>query len=142
MAYGFRETKEILIRKMTSIEYKDAGSVLNGHILFLYRGGRDVKTSVFGENSVTSNENAVIFDRDNQAAFDTLRRMLDDKMNQYNSSQQAVMQTGPSYLDELKKLAELRDAGIITSDEFYNPRTYRKSVRKQKGGPLRDLLSF
>ena len=118
MAYGFRGTKEILIREMTSIEYKDAGGMLNGHILFLYRGGRDVKTSVFGDNSIASNENAVIFDRDNQAAFDTLREMLNDKIEQYNNPQQVVMQAGPSYLDELKKLGELRDAGVITSDEF------------------------
>ena len=118
VTYGFRGTKEILIREMTSIEYKDAGGVLNGHILFLYRGGRDVKTSVFGDNSITSNENAVIFDRNNQAAFDTLRGMLNNKMNQYNNHQQVVIQTGPSYLDELKQLAELRDAGVITSDEF------------------------
>ena len=103
---------------MTSIEYKDAGGVLNGHILLLYRGGRDVKTSVFGDNSIGSNENAVIFDRNNQEAFDTLRQMLNDKMNQYNNPQQVVMQTGLSYLDELKKLAELRDTGVLTSDEF------------------------
>ena len=100
LTYGFRGTKEILIREMTSIEYKDAGGVLNGHILFLYRGGRDVKTSVFGDNSVASNENAVIFTRDNQVAFDTLRGMLDDKMDQYNNPQQVVMQTGQTYLDE------------------------------------------
>ncbi len=118
IAYGFRGTKEILIREMTSIEYKDAGGVLNGHILFLYRGGRDVKTSVFGDNSVASNENAVIFTRDNQVTFDTLRGMLNDKMDQYNNPQQVVMQTGQSYLDELKKLAELRDSGVITSVEF------------------------
>ena len=118
MTYGFRGTKEILTREMTSIEYKDAGGVLNGHILFLYRGGRDVKTSVFGDNSIATNENAVIFERNNQVAFDTLRQMLNDKMNQYNNPQQVVMQTGPSYLDELKKLAELRDAGVLTSDEF------------------------
>ena len=118
LAYGFRGTKEILIREMTSIEYKDAGGMLNGHILFLYRGGRDVKTSVFGDNSITSNENAVIFDRDNQAAFDTLREMLNDKIEQYANPQQVVMQAGTSNLDELKKLAELRDDGVITSDEF------------------------
>ena len=118
VTFGYRGTKEILIREMTSLAYKDAGGVLNGHILFLYRGGRDVKTSVFGENSITSNENAVLFDRNNQAAFDTLRGMLNDKMGQYNNPQQVVIQTGPSYLDELKKLAELRDAGVITSDEF------------------------
>ena len=118
VAYGFRGTKEILIREMTSIEYKDAGGVLNGHILFLYRGGRDEKTSVFGHNSIVSNENAVIFDRDNQVGFDTLRGMLNDKMDQYNNPQQVVMQTNSSYLDELKKLGELRDAGVITSDEF------------------------
>ena len=118
IAYGFRGTKEILIREITSIEYKDAGGVLNGHILFLYRGGRDEKTSVFGGNSIVSNENAVIFDRDNQVAFNTLKGMLNDKMNQYSNPQQVVMQTSSSYLDELKKLGELRDAGVITSDEF------------------------
>ena len=56
LSYGFRGTKEILIREMSSIEYKDAGGMLNGHILFLYRGGRDVKTSVFGNDSIASNE--------------------------------------------------------------------------------------
>ena len=118
LTYGFRGTKEILIREMSSIEYKAAGSVLNGHILFLYRGGRDVKTSVFGDNSIASNENAIIYDRANQQAFDTLREMLNDKIGQYHNPQQVVVQPTSSYLDELKKLAELRDAGVLTSEEF------------------------
>ena len=77
-----------------------------------------MKTSVFGDDSIVSNENAVIFDRDNQAAFDTLREMLNGKMDQYNNPQQVVVQAGPSNLDELKKLAELRDAGVVTDEEF------------------------
>ena len=118
MAYGFRGTKEIFIREISSIEHKDAGKVLNGHILFLYRGGRDVKTSVFGEDSITSNENAVMFALEQQPPFDTLRTMLDERIEQYHNPQPVQAPSGQSPLDELKKLAELRDAGIVTDEEF------------------------
>ena len=116
--YGFRGTKEIFIREISAIEYKDAGGVLSGHILFLYRGGRDVKTSVFGDNSIASNENAVMFIIDDQPAFDTLRTMINDRMEQCHKPQQVQIQSAPSNLDELKKLAELRDAGVVTPEEF------------------------
>ena len=116
--YGLRGTKEILISEMTSIEYKDAGGVLSGYILFLYRGGRDVRSSVFSEDSITNNENAIVFIKESQPAFDTLRSMLNDKLEEYRKPQQVVVQQEPSRLDELKKLGELRDSGIITGEEF------------------------
>ena len=110
--------QEIFFRDISSIEYKDAGRVSLGHILILYRAGSDVKTSVFGDNSIASNENAVMFIIDDQPAFDTLRTMINDRMEQYHKPQQVQIQSAPSNLDELKKLAELRDAGVVTPEEF------------------------
>ena len=118
VTYGLRGTKEILISEISSVEYKDAGSVISGYILFLYRGGRDVKSGIFSENSITNNENAVVFVKESQPAFDNLRAVLNERLEEYRRPQQLVVQPASSRLDELKKLGELRDSGIITDDEF------------------------
>lgn len=118
VSFGFRGTKEILISEISSIEYRNAGSVLSGYILFLYRGGRDVKSSAFGNDSITNNENAVMFVMGAQASFDTLRGMLDEKMEDRRRPQQVLVQSDQSPLDELKKLAALQDSGVITEAEF------------------------
>jgi hypothetical protein len=96
---------------------------LNGYILFLYRGGRDVRSSIFSDDSITNNENAVMFIRESQSAFDNLRQMLNDRIEHYRNPQPIQSQSGQSPLDELKKLAELRDDGVITSDEFDREKT-------------------
>jgi hypothetical protein len=113
-----RGTKEILISEMSSVEYRDAGSVLNGYILFLYRGGRDVRSSIFSDDSITNNENAVVFVRDSQPAFDTLREMLNQRLEEYHRPQRVVVQAEHSPLDELKKLGELKASGVLTEEEF------------------------
>ena len=119
VTYGLRGTKEILISEISSVEYKDAGSMLSGYILFLYRGGRDVRSSVFSDDSITNNENSVMFIKESQPAFDTLRSMLNDRLEEYHKPHQVVVvQQESSRLDELKKLGELRDSGVITADEF------------------------
>jgi hypothetical protein len=97
--------------------------MISGYILFLFRGGRDVKSSAFGNDSITSNENAVMFTRESQPAFDNLRQMLNDRIEYYRNPQPIQSQSGQSPLDELKKLAELRDSGVITSEEFDREKT-------------------
>ena len=116
--YGFGGTREILISEMSSVEYRNAGSILSGYILFLYRGGRDVKSSVFSDDSITNNENAVMFIQESQPAFDALREMLNERLEEYRQPRQVVVQQESSRLDELRKLGELRNAGTITNEEF------------------------
>ena len=118
VTYGLRGTKEILISEMSSVEYRNAGSVVSGYILFLYRGGRDVKSSIFSDDSITNNENAVMFVKDSQAAFDTLRETLNKRLEEYHRPQQVVVQAETSSLDELKKLGALKDSGVLNEEEF------------------------
>ena len=118
VTYGFRGTKEILISEISSVEYRNAGTIVSGYILFLYRGGRDVRSSVFGDDSITNNENAVMFIPEAQPAFDTLREALNMRLNEYRQPQQVVVQAETSSLDELRKLGELKDSGVLTEEEF------------------------
>jgi len=48
-----------------------------------------------------------------QPAFETMRKRLDDKMKNPTYASGT-----PSNLDELEKLASLRDKGIVTEEEF------------------------
>ncbi|MYC29708.1 MAG: hypothetical protein F4X65_06420 [Chloroflexi bacterium] len=118
VTHGVRGAREILISEISSVEYRDAGSLVNGYILFIFRGGRDSRSSILGDDAIGHNENAVVFERKSQPAFDTLREMLNHRLDEYRQPQQVVVSAPQSSFDELKKLGDLREAGLISEDEF------------------------
>jgi hypothetical protein len=103
---GLGGDKEILIKRISSIQFKKASFLAYGHMAFTFDGGQDVNRSLFDENGVT-------FNSGQQADFLKLRTAIEDRMN---SLQDSGKQT--SELDELEKLASLRDKMIITESEF------------------------
>ena len=117
ISFGFRGDKEILLQEITSIGWKDPGIAV-GYIHFGYRGGHDpINTGVFSGSNIVNNENAVIFAQQHQADFKKFRKVLEGKRAEINRPQATTTST-LSPMDELKKLAELRDMGVITSEEF------------------------
>ena len=118
-SFGFRGDKEILIQEITSIGWKEPGFT-TGYIHFGYRGGQmPVRTSVFADDSIVNNEDAVIFTEEHQPDFERLKKLLEERRAEINRPQViTAVAEGPSPMDELKKLAELKEMGIVTEDEF------------------------
>lgn len=135
LSFGYRGMKEIILRDISSIGWKEPSPPTNaGYIHFGFQGGRDpVATeilprvlsgglikpagSIREDNPIWSNENAVVFTPGHLIEFQNFKHLLD----QYRAEIQSPNLTAaaaPSDLDELKKLAELKEMGIVTEDEF------------------------
>lgn len=109
MTHGLKGDKEILISHISSIQFKKANFFMNGYIQFAFVGGLEAKRGIF---EGTRDENTVMFNMDQQPAFEKLRNELQKRI----SSKQLA--NNLSSMEEIEKLASLRDKGIVSEDEF------------------------
>ena len=110
IGHGLKGDKEILVSHISSIQYKRAGEFINGYIQFAFVGGQETKRGIF---DATQDENSIVFRLSQQPAFDAIKAEIERAMT--------APQAGPapaSALDELAKLASLRDRGILSEEEF------------------------
>ena len=106
--------KEIPVRSITAIEFKEAGWLANGRIQFSIQGEVGHKG---GAVSAVSDENTLIFTKGQQDGFVQAKKLIEELMAKAEQpTHQIVNQV--SSADELKKFAELRQQGLITEEEF------------------------
>lgn len=110
LTQGLKGDKEILISQISSIQFKNAGPFVNGYIQFAFVGGQEAKGGAF---QAVSDENTVMFRQSQQTAFEAFKAELEKRIHAPRSQASA-----PSNLDELEKLASLRDRKIISEAEF------------------------
>lgn len=64
----------------------------------------------------------MMFEGETRADFATLKRLVEERMAAYRttpySPAQPAAAAGPDLLDQIRKLAELHAAGILTDEEF------------------------
>ena len=70
LCHGFDGTKTIFLRNLTAIQFKEAGSVTNGYIQFIFPGSEEDKGGFF---SAARDENTVFFNKAQQPAFEDLK---------------------------------------------------------------------
>lgn len=70
LCHGFDGTKTIFLRKLTAIQFKEAGNMTNGYIQFIFPGSLEDKGGLF---SATKDENTVMFNKEQQPEFEKLR---------------------------------------------------------------------
>lgn len=113
--------KRIPLSSITSVQIKPAGALVNGYIQFSLPGGNE-KRATFGRQTLDAaeDENSVIFTKAQEPQFIKLRDAIESAMVARSNPQVHVAPqiSSTSKLDELKKLAELRDSGVLTEDEF------------------------
>jgi hypothetical protein len=116
LSYGIKGNKEILIKTITSIQFKSAG-ILNGYIQFSFSGGKD---NTGGILDAAGDENTVFFTKKQQPAFEKLKSIIEEKIEALNNNNNSQAQQAflVNVADEIKKLAELKDSGILTEEEF------------------------
>lgn len=112
MSQGIKGDKEILVSQISSIQFKKANAFVNGYIQVAFVGGQEAKGGIF---QGVNDENSVMFRVGQQPAFEALR---DELQRRIYSKVQGNSQ--PSPMDELEKLASLRDKGIVSEAEFQN----------------------
>ena len=109
LCHGYKGDKEILLGHISSIQFKKVGGAANGYIQFAFVGGQEAKGGAF---QAASDENSVMFTEPQQPAFERIKAAIDERIATLANGHAA------SSLDDLERLAALRDKGIITEDEF------------------------
>lgn len=103
-----RGDKTIPYRSIAAVQLKKAG-LTAGYFQLTLIGGSDAKGGLF--QSVTD-ENTVNFYHGSNKKFEEAKRLIEERINGSSTVQPR------SPLDELEKLAALKDKGILTDEEF------------------------
>lgn len=114
LAHGLKGDKEIFINQISSIQFRKAGALTNGYIQFAFIGGSEAKGGML---QATTDENTVFFNQKNEDDFSAIKYMIEDRIHQLKKMDRIDYKKGLS-LDDLEKLAELKEKGIITEEEF------------------------
>ena len=109
MVHGLKGDKDILLSKIGSIQFRKPGLFSNGYIQFSLAGGNEAKGGIF---DAVSDENTVMFKARQQQAFIDIKEAIE------KIQMRAEEPASTSKLDELAKLASLRDKGIVSEEEF------------------------
>jgi len=88
--------KEISLSQISTIRFKEAGSIAHGYIQISY-----------------TDENTIMFDAEQEPSFASIKEEIDKRMEKSKKDTRRS-----SDLDDIEKLASLRVKGIITDDEF------------------------
>ena len=109
--------KELQIDQISGIQWRDAGLMWLGHIQFTLIGGST------DSRPATRDENALQFDKAKQPAFEVVRATVDRLMNEAREARRPLRPPEPvapvaDIPDQIRKLADLRDAGILSTAEF------------------------
>lgn len=78
MCHGFDGTKTIFLRKLSALQFKEAGNMTNGYIQFIFSGSSEDKGGLW---SATKDENTVMFNKEQQPQFEELRDIIIAKMD-------------------------------------------------------------
>ncbi|MEA2676077.1 MAG: hypothetical protein QOJ81_218 [Chloroflexota bacterium] len=116
MTKGFQKgDKDVWIDQIAGIQWRNPGSLWLGHIQFELIGGSTAA------KTASEDENAVMFDSSRREAFERVKVEVEQRMRAIRLERTRPAAAAAPQVDipdQIKKLAELRDAGIISADEF------------------------
>lgn len=114
MTQGLKGDKEIQIKQISSIQFKKASALTNGYIQFSFSGSKEDKGGLF---DATQDENSVMFSKKQMPEFEKAKELIETQINSFHSIPSQQMPSS-DVADQIKKLADLRDSGILTEEEF------------------------
>jgi hypothetical protein len=111
--------KRIPLASITAVQWKPAGTFVNGFIQFTVGGGNESRSSLGSQTTdAVKDENSFVFLKKQMADFDALRTEIETALAHRGRPSPAAPPAAPDHLGQLKQLAELRDAGVISDEEF------------------------
>jgi len=108
---AWKGEEEFPIASVTTIGWRDAGRFKEGYIQFVVSGGVD-------QRDPYHDQKAVIFAKRNQPKFEAARALVEQRRKQLSQRASGSVPLAPDVMDQLRKLGELRDAGVLTAQEF------------------------
>lgn len=119
---GFTGNRTYFYKDVNAVEFKKPG-LTNGYIKFILAGTIDsnATTGIFKttQNSMEDQNTVILraFKKETPKLAEELYNLIMENISKNRNSNGAIIQSS-SNLDELKKLAELRDSGVINEKEF------------------------
>jgi len=116
LTQGLKGEKRIPYASITSVQFKEAGFT-TGYIQFGVSGGIENRRGVW---DATTDENTVLFTKEAAEQFRKLRDIVEDHAAAARRGGSASNGPPPAanIADELTRLADLRDRGVLTDEEF------------------------
>lgn len=108
--------KIIPISQITAIQFKEPTFFNKGFIAFIYAGMID--KNIKNYQQAVKEDNAIVFGKKQLDDFLNIKRRIEDLKNQKSDS---CIDEGIS--EQIKKLSELKESGILTEEEFINKKT-------------------
>ena len=114
LSHAFKGEKRIPYSSISAVQFRPAGLLTAGYIQFTVLGGNESRGALL---SAVRDENTVLFQRGEQhEAFSKLRAMVEEAIREIRAPRPAPRSS--SIGDDLTKLADLLDRGILTEAEF------------------------
>ncbi len=107
----FKGDKTIYLNQISGIQIKPGASLTNGYIQFTLPGGRESKK---GLSEATRDENTILFTKKNNELVSSIKAYIEEMLSKRFQPQVAPL----SVADEIKKIKQLLDDGILSEEEF------------------------
>lgn len=108
---GLKGEKRIPFTSVTSVQFKRASALTAGYLQIGVLGGNESSRGIL---AATQDENTVMFQSKHQPVFEAMRDYIESQIGQPSPAAAAA----PDPADQIRKLAELRDQGIVSETEF------------------------
>lgn len=112
--------KRIPAGSIAAVQWKPAGALVNGYIQFTIPGGNEQRSRAGSATfNAAQDENSVVFTKKQAPVFEQLRQAVEAAIAQRYAPQQAYAPSAaPSVADELAKLGQLVQQGLLSRDEY------------------------
>ena len=113
MAKGLKGTKTIPFASITAIQHK-RGGFTNGYLQFTLPGGNESRGGVF---SAAGDEDTLMYSKATESRVDAAKAFIEERMNALKKLSPSQPSTGRGLVDELARLGELRQQGLLSDEE-------------------------
>ena len=119
VASGQKGEKKLFYKNISAVHLKDAGTFSNGFLQFTLHGSPE-RSGVFGTIGLVSDENTLIFSKNENIIMHELKTLIEEKIVEASASatSHTTVVSEKSVAEQIKEFKELFDLGIISEEEF------------------------
>jgi hypothetical protein len=131
LTQGHKGQKEILLSRISAIQFKPAGLVTNGYIHFTSSEGSETKGGIF---NATRDENTVEFHAGQREAFEAIKQAIEERMALLSHVGAYREGNGPGAAQNASEVVP----GLSVADELATRAASRERSIKSQQIPLMD----
>lgn len=112
--------KRIPVASIAAVQWKPAGALVNGFIQFTLPGGVERRSRAGSQTfDAARDENSVVFTKKQAPEFEQMRQAVEQAIaHRYAPQQQYAPAPAASVADELMKLGQLVQQGLLSREEY------------------------